>query len=194
MKKPIGNKKYQTLFIETGIQRVLQVLSKYPEKEFSLSDLAKESGVAKANISVILDFLQKDDKIKIEKLSKIWRITANNTNWNFIKIKIIYNLTFVYSSGLVEFLVDYFKNPRSIILFGSFRRGEDVSSSDIDIAIESDELKQYLVTGLRELADFEKNVGRRIQIHQFNRKSVDNYLFNNITNGIVLFGFLEVNT
>ena len=43
------------LYDETARLRILAVLFKYPDKEFSLSDLAKEAGVAKANIGPILE-------------------------------------------------------------------------------------------------------------------------------------------
>jgi len=92
----------------------------------------------------------------------------------------------------VEFLAKEYNNPKSIILFGSFRKGEDVSSSDIDIAIEKEETKEYKTLFLKELADYEKFIRRRIQLHEFNRKIVDIHIFNNIANGIVLYGFLEV--
>ena len=192
MIKPIVHKKYLKLYEETSKSKVIQVLFRYPEKEFSLSDLAKEAGVAKANIGNILDEFNKIGLISIEKLSKIWRIKANQTNWLFVRSKVVYNLDFVYRSGLVEFLVDYFKNPISIVLFGSFRKGEDMSNSDVDIAIESDEVNDYKIIGLRELSEFEKIIGRKIQIHLFNRKEMDINVFNNIANGIVLWGFLEV--
>lgn len=191
--KPIVHKKYIKLYEETAKSRVIEVLFKYPEKEFSLSDLAKEAGVAKTNIGIILKEFQDVGLITIEKLSKIWRIKANQTNWLYIRSKIIYNLNFVYKSGLVEFLADSYKNPKAIVLFGSFRKGEDLSNSDIDIAIESDEIKEYQVTGLRELSEFESTIGRRIQIHLFNRKNIDIGVFNNVANGILLWGFLEVN-
>ncbi len=192
MIKPIVPKKYFELYQETAKNRIIGVLFRYPEKEFSLSDLAREARVAKANIGSILGEFHKIGLITIEKLSKIWRIKANQTNLVFIKSKIIYNLDLVYRTELVEFLVEYFKNPKVIILFGSFRKGEDLSNSDIDIAIESDEVKEYKITGLRELSEFEKVMGRRIQIHLFNRKSIDINVFSNIANGIVLWGFLEV--
>ena len=193
MIKPNVPKDYQKNIIETGRQRILEVLFGYPDKEFSLSDLAKESKVAKANIGAILKEFHKIGFIEITKLSKIWRIRANQRNWFFIKSKIVYNLNFIYQSGLVEFLNDYFKNPKSIILFGSFRKGEDLSGSDIDIAVEIDEDKEYQTIVLRELSKFEEAIGRKIQIHLFNRKYIDQNLFNNIANGIVLSGFLEVN-
>src|SRR3989338_1394437 len=143
--KPKVTKKYLELFIQNALQRVLEVLFRYPEKEFSLSDLAKEAGVAKPHIGAILTSLEQLGFITITRLTKIWRIKANQQSRNFIKSKIIYNLNFIYQSGLVEFLTEHFGNPKSIILFGSFRRGEDFSTSDIDLAIETDETEEYKI-------------------------------------------------
>ena len=190
--KPKVTKKYLKLFIQNALQRVLEVLFRYPEKEFSLSDLAKEAGVAKPHIGAILTSLEQLCFITITRLTKIWRIKANQQSRNFIKSKIIYNLNFIYQSGLVEFLTEHFGNPKSIILFGSFRQGEDFSTSDIDLAIETDETEEYKTIELRILSDFEREIGRKIQIHLFTRKDIDIHVFNNIANGIVLSGFLEV--
>ncbi len=199
--KPIVQKKYRELYENSARGKVLEIFFKFPEKEFSLSDLAEESRVSKANIGKILDELYKNNIIIIEKLSKIWRIRANRENLNFQRIKIIYNINFVYQSGLIEFLNDYFKNPKSIILFGSSRYGLDISSSDIDIAIETDEKLEEFKEGeegfktynLVELKDFEREINRKINIYYFNRKAVDVHLFNNLANGFLLSGFLEVN-
>ena len=192
MVKPIVHKKYLKLYEETAKNKVAEVLFRYHEKEFSLSDLAKDAEVAKANIGNILEEFQEVGLINIEKLSKIWRIKANQSNWLYVRNKIVYNLDLIYRSGIVEFLIDYFKNPKAIVLFGSFRNGEDLSTSDVDIAIESDEVKEYQIKELRELVEFENIIKRKIQIHLFNREKVDINVFNNIANGIVLWGFLEV--
>ena len=109
-----------------------------------------------------------------------------------MKSKIIHNLNFIYQSGLVEYLNEHFNNPKAIILFGSFRKGDDISTSDIDIAIEADEVKEYKTVTMKELIEFENLIKRKIQIHLFNRKNADVHVFNNIANGIVLMGFLEV--
>lgn len=190
--KPKVTKKYLELFIRNSLQRVLEVLFHYPEKEFSLSDLAKETGVAKPHIGTILSELERLRYITITKLTKIWRIKANQESGNFIKSKIVYNLNFIYQSGLVEFLNEHFGNPKAIILFGSFRKGEDLSTSDIDIAIEgeTDEYKTFRLVKLIE--NFEREIERKIQIHLFNRKNIDSHVFNNIANGVILSGFLEV--
>ena len=190
--KPKVTKKYLGLLSQSSRQRVLEVLFRFPEKEFSLSDLAKEAGVAKPHIGPILKELKQLGFLTITKLTKIWRIKSNQESGNFIKSKILYNLNFIYQSGLVEFLIEHFGNPKAILIFGSFRKGEDFSTSDIDIAIETEEIEEYKTIGLRILADFEREIGRKIQIHLFNRRTVDNHLFNNIANGIAVAGFLEV--
>ena len=65
-------------------------------------------------------------------------------------------------------------------------RGEDVEDSDIDLFIECEGKKV-------DLKSFEKRLSRKINIH-FN----DNFniyadeLKQNIINGMILFGFLEV--
>ena len=75
--KPNVPKKYHRMpFIETSTQKVLEVLFIHPEKEFSLSDLAKEAKVSKAHLGRILKNLLDENIIQIIKLSKIWRIKA----------------------------------------------------------------------------------------------------------------------
>lgn len=186
MKKLKSSIREPKLLIETGKQKVLDFLIRYPEKEFSLSDLAREARVAKANIGNIVEDLHRAGFIRLEKLSKIWRISANRENSAFLKMKIVYNLNYIYQSGLVEFLNEKYNNPKSITLFGSYRRGEDTSESDIDIAIETDSGEYRVIEYNEEVA------GRKIQIHLFSRRKVDINVFNNIANGIVLSGFLEV--
>jgi predicted nucleotidyltransferase len=192
MKEPIVTKKYLKLITETSTQRILEVFYLYPDKEFSLSDIAREASVAKPHVGRILQNLVNINFIKIEKLSKIWRIKANSQNQNFTKSKIIFNLNFIFQSGLVEFLNEEFRHPKSIILFGSFRKGEDISTSDIDIAIEAEDLEEYKIVNNPKLAPFEKEIKRKIQLHLFNKKTADINVFNNIANGVVLTGFLEV--
>jgi len=200
--KPISKKTRRSLDKETALARVLRVFYIYPDKEFSLSELAKESKVAKANIGAILKNLSSFGIIKINYLTNIWRIQANTESWEFKKRKIGNNLYTIYDSSIIEFLINLFKNPRAIVLIGSYRKGEDITDSDIDIAIESQEIKETTSLGLYEfvrskeekklIEEFERIIRRKIQIHLFNKDTVDSNLFKNIANGIVLWGFLEV--
>ncbi len=201
MKKPIVINEYRKLYEATAKLRVLNLLIIYPDKEFSLSDLAKEAKVAKANLSIILKWFEQVGIIEITKLNIIWRIKANQKNENFTKLKIATNLSIIYLTRLTEILNGLFENPKAIILFGSYRKGEDITGSDIDIAVETYgnvERTEYLKDLIKDqnykkqIEEFEDNINRRIQIHIFNRKKIDKHLFNNIANGIVLSGFLEV--
>jgi predicted nucleotidyltransferase len=193
MKKPISSKKEQLFKKMTSEQKIAEILYKHPYKEFTLSGIAKEAGVSKSRTSTILTRMVKHGFIILEKLgSKLWRIRANNESFEFRKRKIVYNLNAVYSSGIVEFLNEYFQNPKSIILFGSFRSGEDGEGSDIDIAVETVGEKKLEVKTFKEFRKLENLLGRKIKVHIFGRKGIDKNLFANIANGIVLYGFLEV--
>jgi predicted nucleotidyltransferase len=169
----------------------MEVFYMNPEREFSLSDLAKEARVSKPHVAPILDKLLRAGFLQITKLSNIWRIRADRQSLFFIRNKILFNLNFVYQSGIVEYLNEKYQNPKAILLFGSIRTGEDISSSDIDLAIELDS-GEYKTERLTELKNFETQIGRKIQIHLFSREDIDINVFNSIANGILLSGFLEV--
>ena len=193
MKRTNVSKIEQLLLEKTGMERLLTVLYWWPEVEFSLTELAKKAGVSKSTASRLRDSLIALGIATVEEKGIVFRIRANMESFQFVKKKIGYNLEFVYDSGLVEFLEDAFGHPPAIILFGSFRKGDDISTSDIDIAIETLEDIDIHTVRPKGIEQIEKHfVDRKIQIHLFNRKKVDINVFNNIANGIVLSGFLEV--
>jgi len=75
----------------------------------------------------------------------------------------------------------------TVILFGSYSRGEDTDSSDIDIAVI--ERKDKILN----LDKFEKILNRKININFYDSwKKIDIHLKNNILNGIVFTGGVEL--
>ncbi len=203
VQKKVHNSSETTLKI--ALQKILSALYRFPEIEFSLSELAKHAGVSKSTASRLMEHLKDDGIVLIEDKKIILRIKANRDNSEFRRRKIAHNLSLIYEVQLVEYLEKALCHPKAIILFGSHRRGEDISTSDIDIAIETSEDiptqeidfpekpvslgKQVLISKKQY---YERFLGRKIQLHLFNRKRIDINLFNNIANGIVLSGFLEV--
>lgn len=131
--------------------------------------------------------LEKDGILKKELIGNVVFYSADRASLNFILAKKSFNYGHLFSSGLVKFLVEEFSNP-TLILFGSYSKGEDLERSDIDLYLETPSKKKV------DLNKFEKVLHRRIQlfcykdIHQVENKE----LANNIVNGIVLNGFLEV--
>ena len=88
---------------------------------------------------------------------------------------------------LIKYLIEEYSNP-IIILFGSYYKGEDIENSDIDLYIETSTKQKF------ELKKYEKILKRKIQIFNFKniREVKNNFLANNIINGLTLNNFIEV--
>lgn len=115
--------------------------------------------------------------------------TESNT---FRDFKIYSNIRNIRSSGLVGFIEKELNYPETIILFGSYAKGENTRKSDIDFFILSESKKTL------EFGAFEKKLGTRIQAFIYNRqetermKTANKELLNNMIAGIRLSGFFEV--
>ena len=173
MKKLIVPKKYQLFEQETGINRIISLFFRYQNKEFSLSDVAGIAKVSKSTASRILNYLKEIEFIQIVDLGIIWRIKANLESFEFISYKIVFNISLIYYHKIINSLLGIFKTPKCVVLFGSFRKGEDIEGSDIDIAIEMDNIKELQIINLPELKDLEGQLNRRINLYLFNRKTID---------------------
>jgi predicted nucleotidyltransferase len=121
-----------------------------------------------------------------DKESKRWIIELNRDNLDVIRLKRVDNLLQVYECGLVDFLDREFAGA-TIILFGSYSKGEDSFNSDVDIAVIGRKPKSV------ELSKFEKQLGREININFYDSfNKINKHLRNNILNGIVLSGRVEL--
>src|SRR3989339_573627 len=157
-------------------------------KKHYLKEISQKIKVAHTSIIKILLNLQKEKIInRIEKKygkRNFPFFVANINNDEFKILKKINNLKSVYYSGIINFLELNFM-PKSIILFGSYSRGEDIEGSDIDLFLETKEEEINLIR-------FEKILSRKINIYfkeDINECSKE--LQNNILNGILLKGELE---
>lgn len=131
--------------------------------------------------------LEEEGLLIIDKIGNVSFYTANKTHPNFLLEKKLYNIKSLYECGLIEFLKSELSNP-SIIVFGSYSKGEDREESDIDLYIQTPSKKEV------KLNKFEDKLKRKIQIFRHNhiREIKNNDLINNIINGIILNGFVEV--
>jgi predicted nucleotidyltransferase len=159
-----------------------------PSKEHYLMDISRNIGLAHTSIKknlkdlVKLGIINEHDEKKGERLFPVYH--ANLSNKLFKKYKLIHNLSFILESGLIDFIEEKLM-PKSIVLFGSYSRGEDTETSDVDLFVEckKEELNLKL---------FEKKMERKIELHfKENFVLYPDELKNNIINGIVLSGFLE---
>lgn len=185
-------KKIEQPEFSSGALRILHWFFAYPEVKITLTELSKKLGISKKTTGKIVTDFAKDNFLEIEQIGKSWRISCNiqhDYNQNY---KIGYNLSLVYNSGIIQEIYKLIGNPVSIILFGSYRKGDDIGTSDLDIAVEvfGKENLRIIQMGIIPELGFRKNVP--VNLHVFSRNKIDLNLFANIANGIALDGFLEV--
>ena len=96
----------------------------------------------------------------------------------------------VLTKRMAEELADFLEKEfagATIILFGSYSRGEDIINSDIDIAVIGRKDK------LIDLTYYEKTLDRKININFYGSfKSIHKHLKENLCNGIILIGGFEL--
>lgn len=187
-------KKTELIELNEAYQKVLIWFFSFPDLEIGLNDLSEELRISKTTAKKIVNQLIKEDFLKREILGRIWRISCNKDHiYNYSK-KIAYNLTMVYESEIIEHIHKLIKNSKAIILFGSYRKGDDNDKSDIDIAVEVEDNKEQEILEIGIIPKFGHRKEVMVTLHKFSRNKVDLNLFSNIANGIVLEGFLEVRT
>ena len=169
-------------------QEILRLLSVKVGMLLTQRSIARFLGVSQPAVMKALPRLEKEEFIKVEqdKESKRWSIELNRDKHKIMQLKRVENLKLIYESGLADFLEKEFAGA-TIILFGSYSRGEDIINSDIDIAIIGRREK------LIDLTEFDKKLERTISINFYlSFKEIHKNLKENIFNGIVLVGGVEL--
>ena len=178
--------------LKEAYPKVLMWFFAYPNRETGLNDLSEALSISKTTASSVVGQLAKEGFLKKEVLGKIWRISCNkNHAYNSTK-KIAYNLLLLYQSGIIKKISGAMQNSRAIILFGSYRKGDDDEKSDIDIAVEQLGSEDLNIINIGAIKKFGYREKVPVNLHIFSRSKIDINLFANIANGIVLEGFLEV--
>ncbi|MEK6917978.1 MAG: nucleotidyltransferase domain-containing protein [Nanoarchaeota archaeon] len=174
------------------MDEILAYFYENPEKEYYVRELARLLKKSPTTISKNLKSLEKEGLLlHIRKYNHLL-FRANTENKLFKQRKIHYNIEKIRRSGLIDYLNEFLNHPQAIILFGSFSKGENIYSSDIDILIISS-LKKIL-----NLERFEKKLDHEIQLFIHSNQEIEKMkssskeLLNNFINGIVLEGYWEV--
>lgn len=168
-------------------QEIFRLLCKNvgnPLNQRTISSLLK---VSPAGITKALPQLEKQRYLDIKK--------DNNMNLNLVELSLTThilqlkraeNLRALYETKITELLEDTYQGC-TIILFGSYSRGDDTYKSDIDIAVIGSKAKNI------NLEEFEKKLQKPININNYKDwKSIHNDLKENLCNGIVLVGGIRL--
>jgi len=176
----------------TAAARILQWFFSFPDNDWTLTEICVNTQTAKKTASPIIeDFIARGLVLK-NTFGRSWRLMSNARSPLFTRMKIAANFTNVYAGPVVDHVRAAYPQARAIILFGSFRKGEDGRASDLDIAVEIPGLSQPKQVEAFQVVSLGYRPQVKVNLQVFSRDSVDINLFANIANGIVLDGFLEV--
>ena len=167
-----------------SLWRVLEVFFKEPTRVHYVREISRNIHLAPTSVKKHILTLLKQDII-IKKKELFIGYSANLENENFIFHKRINNQINIKTSGLLKYLIDN-THPETIILYGSYSRGEDREHSDIDLFILTKNSKQL------NLEKFEKELKREIHIIiEKDSRNLNPNLRENLKNGFVIYGYLK---
>ena len=185
-------KKVELMELNEAYQKMLIWFFSFPDVEIGLNDLSGELKISKTTAKKIVNQLIKEEFLSRKIIGKNWRISCNGEHHYNYSRKVAYNLTMVYESGILDYIHKLVGNSKVIILFGSYRKGDDNEKSDIDMAVEVLDDKEQEISEIGVIPNFGHRKNVVVNLHKFSKNKVDLNLFSNIANGIVLEGFLEV--
>ncbi len=165
--------------------KVLKEIYEKPSYKFHIRELAKLTKLNPNTIVRITDLLVKDGIIIKEKRKNLSEVWANLEDQRYLLSKRLFNILALYSSGLVDCLIKTYR-PSSIVLMGSFSRGEDLEGSDIDLVVTSKTNKRI------NLDKYSGKLGREIQLLLVDEDRLSKEFVNNVANGIVLEGYFNI--
>ena len=171
--------------LQLNKSKIMELFFEEPSRNFQIREISRLAKIAVTSVKNYLLELQKDKLVNIDKKTLYFSYVANQQNRLFKIYKQQFIIIKFYSSGLIDYLEDEL-HPKCIILFGSIRKGDYNKDSDIDIFIQSNEK-------ILNLIKFEKILKHKINLFfEEDINKLSNELFNNITNGIKLSGYLKL--
>ena len=169
-------------------QEIILLLFVKAGMKLNQRQIANLLGVSQPAVMKAIPKLEQEGFIRIEqdKESKRWSIELDRTNHSLMQLKRAENLRQIYASGFADFLEAEYAGA-SIILFGSYSRGEDIINSDIDIAVIGRKEK------VMDVSKYEKILERQINLNIYESfESIHKNLKENLCNGIMISGGFEL--
>ena len=171
--------------ISSKRDRVVGFFLENPTTEVHLRQLSRKLRISLPWVRKTVEELARKGFVTRKKIGGLVLVKANRDNALFLALKRSYNLCSLWDCGLVAFLMESYGRPETIVLFGSYSRGEDTESSDIDIAVVT--TRKVSV----DLARFEKRLGRGVKVLRISRGKIEKDFLKTLANGIVLYGYLQ---
>jgi predicted nucleotidyltransferase len=174
------------ILINNKKDKVLEFFLLHPTKETHLRELSRTINISLPWVRKQVTELSKEDLVSQKKQHSVILVEANRDSLIFQGVKRSYNILSLYKSGIIEYLKEVYHHPEAIVLFGSYSKGEDIETSDIDIAILTSRSVKH------NLKKYEKKLQRKIHILELEKKKIEEEFWSTLANGIVLEGYLQV--
>lgn len=173
-----------------NILKVARVFFDEPTKEHYLKEISQKARLAHTSVKECLSklikykIIKRHDKKYGKRVFPLYSADLNSKDYKFYKR--IDNLLRLEETKAINRIWEE-TQPRVIILFGSYAKGEDVEESDIDIFVESEVFPDRMY-------EFEKIKGLNRKINIYSKSSLEKVpvrLKRNLLNGIVLRGYIR---
>ncbi len=120
------------MFKNNNTYKILKIFLENPTTKFGLREISRMVSLAPASVKKYLQTLEKEKLVETTTIKNSPAYIANRDEQKFKtsqKLSIIYELE---ESGLIDYLWTKIC-PETIILFGSYSKGEATEESDIDL-------------------------------------------------------------
>lgn len=159
---------------------VMKVFFKEPTSIHFIKEIGRKIKLAPTSVRNNIKDLVKAGLIIEKKAKPFDGFVANRDSQKFRDYKQVYNL---YSLCEIKEEIVNKIGPKALVLFGSYQKGEDIESSDVDMFVLS-KVKTEL-----NLDKFEKELGRKIHITVSGElEDLDKNIRENIKKGWILYG------
>ena len=163
------------------IHRILKFFFQYPTREIHLRALARTLTLSLPSTLQYVKTLKKKGFVTTRSVGNLVLVRANLESEEFMWRKRLDNISALYESELIEHIRKTI-HPRVLICFGSYSRGDDIESSDIDIA----SIGGHSAGTLPE--KFEKELKRNISLRTIDMNKISEEFRKNLYNGVILWG------
>lgn len=167
---------------------VLELFIKNPYDQYYLRETSRILGISPMTVKRALDLLVKDRLIRRDEFKNQILYKGNLESSAFKHLKVAYNLAWLEEKGIVDYMKENLAGLITMVLYGSFAKGENDEKSDIDLLVISvsprkrDFRLQELLEKETSLTIFKPSEWRE------QAKKNKAFYMDIITEGIVLFG------
>ncbi|MFP3949998.1 MAG: nucleotidyltransferase domain-containing protein [Candidatus Micrarchaeia archaeon] len=138
-----------------AVIKAMKKILAFPNTKFSISRLAKETGLAVSAASYSLEYMEGEGLVTKEVVGRTHLYKADLESFLARQWKIVFSLQELHENRIVEKILSKMDNVSNILLYGSVACGTDDEKSDIDIIVIAEGRKKKAIdeatVGGREL-------------------------------------------